>query len=148
MSRQRFSGGVTQLEAPETGDTAAAGAYTPGGATGTSVITLSAAHAFGQASVALGNLAAGDAVVAAWVEVTQAYNAGSTNVLTLGYSGSTSAYLGAADITEATPGVYPVGGKGPFPAETAARAVVVAFAQTGTPATTGAARAYVQVRKA
>lgn len=132
---------------PEVGDTPDAADYSASAGAGTdSLVLLAGTHAFGSASVTLGTIPAGAAVVMAWVEVTQAYNAASTNVLTVGYVGSTSAYLAAADVTEGTPGVYPVGGKGPFASEAAERTAVVAFAQTGTPATTGASKAYLLVR--
>lgn len=143
MARTRFPGSTPQ---PEIGDTPDAADYSAGGTGSDSLVLLAATHGFGSASTALGTIPAGASVVQAWVEVTQAYNAASTNVLTVGYVGSTSAYLGAADVTEGTPGVYPVGGKGPYASEAAERAAVVAYAQTGTPATAGASRAYLLVR--
>jgi hypothetical protein len=103
---------------------------------------VSAPIVFGSTAVALGDLAVGDVVISAWVQVTTAFNAGTTNVITLGDGNTPDKYLAAADVTEGTPGVYPTGGKGPFAAETVARTLTATYAQTGTAATTGAARAY------
>ena len=90
----------------------------------------------------LDSLDVGDVVVQCWVEVLTAFNAASTNVLTVGTVAAADKYLAAADVTEATPAVYPTGGKGPFAAETVAATLNVKYTQTGTAATTGAARAY------
>lgn len=100
---------------------------------------------FSQSTVDLEALAVGDVVVQAWAEVITAFNAGTTNVLTVGDGTTADKYLAAADITEATPAVYPTGGKGPYAAETAAGTLRVTYAQTGTAATTGAARVYALV---
>ena len=143
MARTPQAGGRSWSEVGDAADTTD---YTMTGGNVDGLVLMSAAHAFGAATAALGTLPIGAVVVQAWIEVLTAYNAGSTNVLTLGYTGSTSAYLGTADVTEATPAVYPTGGKGPFAAEAASRALVVAYTQTGTPATTGASRAYALVR--
>jgi hypothetical protein len=98
---------------------------------------------FGDASQDIVDLPAGAVVIGAWAEVIAAFNGGTTNVLTVGVAGTQSKYLGAADITEGTPGVYPVPAKGPFVEEPAAVTVTAFFAQTGTPATTGKARVYI-----
>lgn len=79
-----------------------------------------------------------------WVEVITAFNAVTTNVLLLGHATTDDAYLAAGDVDEATPAVYPTGSKGPFPALTAARIVKAKYTQTGTAATTGQAKAYVE----
>lgn len=98
---------------------------------------------FGNTAIQeLDRLAAGEIVVSCWVEVLTAFNAGTTNVLTLGDGTTADKYLAAGDITEATPAVYPTGGKGPFVAEAAATTINVKYVQTGTAATTGAAKAY------
>lgn len=74
-------------------------------------------------------------------EVVVAFNAGTTNVLTAGTVGATyNNIVSAADVTEATPGVYPsTGGRGR--SLTAAGAVLpfAQYTQTGTAATTGQA---------
>lgn len=103
---------------------------------------------FGVETVTLEALAAGDVVVQAWAQVTTAFNAGTTNVLTLGNGVTADKFLAAADVTEGTPGVYPTGGKGPFTAETVAGSLVATYTQTGTAATTGAARVYALVSSA
>jgi len=97
---------------------------------------------FGDTTVEIDELEVGDVVIQAWVQVTTAFNAGTTNVLTLGDGNTADKYLAAADVTEGTPGVYPTGGKGPYAAETVARTLTATYAQTGTAATTGAARVY------
>ncbi len=104
--------------------------------------------AFGSSSVAIETLAVGDVVINVWCEVLTAFNAGTTNVLTVGDGTTGNKYLAAADITEATPAVYPTGGAGPFKAETAAGTLTVSYAQTGTAATTGSARVYALVTSA
>lgn len=97
---------------------------------------------FASTTVDLESLAAGDVVVQAWCEVTTAFNAATTNVITLGNGVTADKFLAAADVTEATPAVYPTGGKGPFTAETVAGTLRATYAQTGTAATTGAAKVY------
>lgn len=108
----------------------------------------SAPIVFGSSTVAIDTLNVGDVVVQCWVQVTTAFNAGTTNVITLGDGTTADKYLAAADVTEGTPGVYPTGGKGPFVAETAAKTLTATYAQTGTAATTGAARVYALITDA
>lgn len=103
---------------------------------------------FGSSTVVLESLAAGDVIVRCWAQVVTAFNAGTTNVLTLGDGTTGNKYLAAADVTEGTPGVYPTGGIGPFAAETAAGSLTATYAQTGTAATTGSARVYALVTSA
>ena len=100
---------------------------------------------FSTPTVDLEALAPGDVVVQAWAEVTTAFNAATTNVITLGNGVTADKFLNASDVTEGTPGVYPTGGKGPFTAETVAGTLRATFAQTGTAATTGAAKVYALV---
>ena len=90
------------------------------------------------------DLPAGAVVTRVWAEVLTAFNAGTTNVLELGITGTQGKYLAAADITEATPGIYPTAGKGPFARLAAAETVRAFFTQTGTAATTGRARVYIE----
>ena len=103
---------------------------------------------FSDSTVALESLAVGDVVVQAWAEVTTAFNAGTTNVLTLGNGVTADKFLAAADVTEGATGVTPAGGKGPFTAETVAGTLTATFAQTGAAATTGAAKVYALVTSA
>jgi hypothetical protein len=109
---------------------------------------VSAAHAFGTATVTVDTLAAGDVVVRCWYEVTTVYNAGTTNVITLGDGTTGNKYLASADVAEGSLGVSPAGGLGPFKAETAAGTLTLTYAQTGTPATTGAGRVYALIANA
>ena len=103
---------------------------------------------FGDTTKTLDSLAVGDVVVHCWAEVLTAFNAGTTNVLTLGDGTTGNKYLTPSDVTEGTPGVYPSGGKGPFAAETTAGSLTATFAQTGTAATTGSARVYALISSA
>lgn len=101
------------------------------------------AHTFASGSTASAiSLAVGDVIVQMWFEVVTAYNAVSTNVITVGDGSTTNKYLTSSDVTEGTPAVYPSGGKGPFPAETAAGTLTVTYTQSGTAATTGAGKLY------
>lgn len=100
---------------------------------------------FGDATVDLEALAVGDVVVRCWAEVLTAFNAGTTNVLTLGNGVTANKFLAAADVAEGTPGVSPAGGVGPFTAETVAGTLRATFTQTGTAATAGQARVYALV---
>jgi hypothetical protein len=106
---------------------------------------VAATVVFGDTTVALESLAIGDVVVKSWAQVITAFNAGTTNVLTLGNGVTADKFLAAGDVTEGTPGVYPTAGKGPYTAETAAGTLTATFAQTGTAATTGAAKVYALV---
>lgn len=73
--------------------------------------------------------------------VTTAFNAGTTNVLTFGYSSDTDALMGSSDITENTVGTYV---KERMDAALTANSVVYAqYTQTGTAATAGVADVYV-----
>lgn len=109
---------------------------------------VAATIAFGDSTKTLDTLAVGDVVVRCWAEVLTAFNAGTTNVLTLGDGTTGNKYLTSTDVTEGTPGVYPSGGKGPYAAETAAGTLTATFAQTGTAATTGSARVYALISSA
>jgi hypothetical protein len=106
---------------------------------------VAASVVFGSSTVDLDTLAVGDVVVRCWAEVTTAFNAGTTNVLTLGNGVVANKFLAAADVTEGATGVTPAGGVGPFTAETVAGTLRATFAQTGTAATTGAAKVYALV---
>jgi hypothetical protein len=107
------------------------------------------AHVFGTASAVVTALNVGDVVIKSWFQVTTAYNAGTTNVITAGNTASASKFLAAADITEATPAVYPAtDALPPGTAETVASNLVLAYAQTGTAATTGAGTFYATIARA
>jgi len=97
---------------------------------------------FSDANQAIVDLPAGAVVLRTWVEVLTAFNAGTTNVLEVGVTGTQAKYMAAADINEAAVGVSAA--KGPFAAEAAAVTVKAFFGQTGGAATTGKARCFVE----
>lgn len=97
---------------------------------------------FGNATaVTIGSVPAGAQIVNIHIDTTTAFNAGTTNTMTVGTSGSAAAYaattavgpLGRASM--ATTGVYSA-----WPTVGASDVTVTAnYSQTGTAATTGAA---------
>lgn len=97
---------------------------------------------FSDAEVPVVDVPAGAVVLRAWGEVLEAFDAGTTNVLHVGVTGDTDKYLGTADIDESAVGVSAA--KGPFAAEAAAVTVKAFFTQTGTAATAGRARVFVE----
>ena len=97
---------------------------------------------FSDTTVVLDTLAVGDVVTRCWADVTTVFNAGTTNVVTLGDGTTGNKYLASADVTEGSTGVTPSGGKGPFAAETVAGTLTATYAQTGTAATTGSCKVY------
>jgi hypothetical protein len=106
---------------------------------------VSANVPYTASTVDLDTLAVGDVVVRCWAEVTTAFNAGTTNVLTLGNGVTANKFLASSDVAEGSTGVSPAGGVGPFTAETVAGTLRATFAPTGTAATAGAARVYALV---
>lgn len=110
--------------------------------------TVSKAIAFGDTTVDLDTLAVGDVVVNVWADVTEVFDAGTTNVITVGDGTTANKYLASGDVDEGSTGVTPAGGKGPFPAETAAGTLRATYAKTGTAPTTGAARIYAMIANA
>lgn len=109
---------------------------------------VSGTVSYTDSTVDLEALAVGDVVVRCWAEVLTVFNAGTTNVLTLGNGVSASKFLASGDVNEAATGVSPSGGVGPFTAETVAGTLRATFAQTGTAATTGSAKVYALVTTA
>jgi len=106
-------------------------------------ITFSAA----AARQLIASVPAGAVILNAWVEVLEAFNAGTTNLITLGYGaiGAGTADDFVATVTEGTPGVYGQATPGlPFAALAAATDVYAYYTPTGTAATTGKARAFVE----
>lgn len=79
------------------------------------------------------------------VEVVTAFNAATTNVLTVGTNAGANNIVAAADVDEATPGVYQVT-RGFGRSLTAAGDVTVSvkYAQTGTAATAGQAEIVIE----
>jgi len=97
--------------------------------------------------VLIDTLPAGAVITNSWVEVLQAFNAGTSNLLTLGYgaiaAGTADDYVDT--VTENTPGVYAQGTPGkPFPALAAAQDVYVYYTPGASGGTTGRARAFVE----
>jgi hypothetical protein len=72
-------------------------------------------------------------------QVITAFNAVTTNVLTAGTDTTATQWLGAADITEGTPGFYPASNAVKKFRLTADTDVYLKYTQTGTAATTGSA---------
>jgi precorrin-3B methylase len=89
---------------------------------------------------------AGAVILSAWVEVLEAFNAGSSNLVTLGYgaTGAGTADDYVATVTEGTPGVYGQAAPGvPFPALAAAQDVYIYYTPGGTAPGTGKARGFI-----
>lgn len=114
---------------------------------------ISFAVAFNTANIATGVLLttiqaspAKPVLLESFVEVITAFNAVTTNVLTLGTdAAAANQILAAADITEGTPGFYPANAGLGRVRLTANTNIYVKFTQTGTAATTGAARVYLKM---
>jgi hypothetical protein len=106
-------------------------------------ITFSAA----AARQLIASLPIGAIILKAWVEVITAFNAGTSNLVTVG-SGAIAAGTAAdyvAAVTEGTPGIYTgVGAPAPFAALAAATDVYVYYTPGDTAATTGKARAFIE----
>jgi len=112
--------------------------------TAVAVVPLSAVTAKIQYNVAspytvsVGKLPKGAYVIGAIVGVTTAFNAGTTNVLTVGTAADPTALVGATDVTEGSVATTVVCHA---PAVLAADTeYVLKYTQTGTAATTGVAR--------
>jgi hypothetical protein len=88
--------------------------------------------------VPLGTLPAGAIVTGMLVKVTEAFNAATTNVLTVGTASDDDAIIGAADVDETTVGTTVTFAAVGYKA-TAATPLFIKYAQTGTAATAGAA---------
>lgn len=95
----------------------------------------------------IASLPAGAVIVNAWVEVLEAFNAGTSNLVTVGFgaigAGTADDYVAA--VTEGTPGVYGQTTPGlPFPALAAAQDVYAYYTPGAGDATTGKARAFIE----
>lgn len=77
-------------------------------------------------------------------QVITAFNAVSTNVLTVGYDTTANQWLASGDITEGTPGYYPANNAVTKFRLTADTDIYIKYTQTGTAATTGAAVIFVK----
>lgn len=77
-----------------------------------------------------------------FAEVITAFNAVSTNVVTVGTDATANQLLAAADITEGTPGFYPASNATVKKRLIADTDIYLKYTQTGTAATTGEALVY------
>jgi hypothetical protein len=85
-------------------------------------------------------------LIEAWAQVETAFNAATTNVLTLGTdAASANQLLAAGDITEGTAGFYPAAGAVVRSVVTTTVDIYAKYTQTGTAATTGKARFFVRL---
>lgn len=91
--------------------------------------------------VTLGTLPEGATLVKVEVDVKTAFNAATTNVLTVGTVADDDAYVTADDVNEGAAGFTSVGGNGT--AITADTVVKAKYVQTGDAATAGEADVYV-----
>lgn len=80
-----------------------------------------------------------------FAEVTTAFDAGTTNVLTVGSDTTANQFLGASDITEGTAAFYPASNANKKYRIVADTDIYVKYTQTGTAATAGAALLYIRV---
>lgn len=81
-------------------------------------------------------------VTKATAVVKTAFNAGTTNVLTVGTNDDIDNILGSSDITEGTAGAYTVN---KFAEYTTKKALKAKFTETGTSASAGEADIYIEV---
>jgi hypothetical protein len=98
-------------------------------------------------SAAFGALAQNDFIKAIDCHVTTAFNAGSTNTITFGYS-KVGAEIVASGITAGTPGIYHLttaAGLGLAATSLGAQTLYGKYVQTGTAATTGAVTCVIEV---
>jgi len=96
----------------------------------------SASITYADSSVELGLIPSGATIVATIVNVSEAFNAGTTNVLTVGYGASFDELVAAADVNESSATKQAV-----FKSLTltADKTVYIKYAYTGTAPTTGEA---------
>lgn len=92
--------------------------------------------------VKLCDLPFGTLITRAVAVVTTAFNAGTTNVLTIGTNDDVNNLLGADAVTEGTAGAYSAN---TFVNNDAKKAVKAKYTQTGTDATAGAADIYLEI---
>lgn len=119
--------------------------YHAGAAGATSIAEAEITFSAAAARQLICTVPAGAAILRRWVELITAFNAGTSNLVTVGWGaiGSGTADDLVPTVTEATPGVYP-GGADPMPAEAAAKDVYVYYTPGAADATTGKARAFIE----
>lgn len=97
---------------------------------------------FADSTVTVVDLPANTLITRVIAEVTAAFNAGTTNVLTVGTDAGASDLLGAGDITEGTTGFYESTTVKALRLS-AAKSIIAKYSYTGTTPTTGKATIYV-----
>ena len=121
--------------------------YHAGAAGAPSVAEAEILFSDAAARVLIATVPAGAVILRAWVQVKTAFNAGTSNLVTVGsgaIGGGTAADYVAA-VTEGTPAVYDgVGSPVPFAALAAATDVYVYYTPGATGATTGKAHAFIE----
>ena len=121
--------------------------YHAGAAGATSVAEAEILFSAAAARVLIATVPLGGVILASWVEVITAFNAGTSNLITVGYGaiGAATADDYVATVTEGTPGVYGQATPGlPFAALAAETDVYVYYTPGATDATTGKARAFIE----
>lgn len=95
----------------------------------------------------IGTIPAGAVILDRFIDVLEAFNAGTSNLLTMGYGAIAAStaddLLGASDVTEGTPGVYPSTRPQALSPLPSAVDVYVYYTPGDDQASTGIARAYV-----
>ena len=118
--------------------------YHAGAAGAPSVAEAEITFSDAAARVLIASVPAGAVILRAWVEVLTAFNAGTSNLLTLGYgaTGASTADDFVATVDESQASVATA--TGPFAALTADTDVYVYFTPGATGATTGKARGFIE----
>lgn len=121
--------------------------YNAANAGATSVAEAEITFSAAAARQLIASLPAGAVILNAWVEVLTAFNAGTSNLITVGYgaiaAGTADDFV--ATVTEGTPGVYGQATPGlPFAALAADTDVYVYYTPGAADATTGKARAFIE----
>ena len=92
--------------------------------------------------LSMGTIPSGAVISDVVVNIETAFDAGTTNVLTVGNSSDDDAYLAAGDVTETATGLTRYSGKGVV--LSADTELLVQFVETGTAATAGKAQVIVE----
>jgi len=118
--------------------------YHAGAAGAPSVMEAEIVFSDAAARVLIGTVPAGGRILRNGVEIITAFNAGTSNLVTVGWGdiGGANADDIVPTVTEATPGVYE--GVGVMAAESAAKDVYVYYTPGATGATTGKAHAWIE----
>jgi hypothetical protein len=118
--------------------------YHAGSAGAPSVAEAEITFSDAAARVLIATVPAGAVILRSWVEVLTAFNAGSSNLLTVGYGAVAAAtaddFVATVDESQASVATA----TGPFAAVAAATDVYVYYTPGATGATTGKARAFIE----